>query len=73
MMTACLAVVFTLYVDCILAVALHRDYQVSNNLLGVFFLLASISYVIGAPLASWLSGIINRRYVVFMALILMVI
>ena len=71
MLSACLSVVFTLYVDAILAITLHNDYAIPNNLLGVYFLLASITYVIGAPLASWMSGFINRRYIILAAFILM--
>ena len=73
MLSASFSVIFTLYVDAILSITLHTDYNVPNNLLGIYFLLASISYVIGAPLASWLTNFINRRYIIFGAFALMIL
>lgn len=73
MLCACLSVVFTLYIDCILAIYLDTQYGVPNNMIGIYFLMSSISYVIGAPLTSWLTSIYNRRYIVFTAFILMTI
>lgn len=69
--SACLAVVFTLYVDAILAIHLNSVYQVSNGWLGGFFFISSVTYVIGAPLSNYLSGFINRRYVIFIAFSMM--
>ncbi|CDW85626.1 permeases of the major facilitator superfamily [Stylonychia lemnae] len=73
LLSACFAVIFTLYIDCILALHLHSMYGVQHNLLGIFFLLASITYVIGAPLGSYLSTRMHRRYVVFLAFGCMII
>lgn len=42
-------------------------------MIGIFFLLSSITYVIGAPLSSCLSRVINRRYVVFFAFSMMIV
>ena len=39
----------------------------------MFFLLSSVTYVIGAPLSSYLSNHINRRYIAFLAFSLMII
>eukprot|EP00347_Sterkiella_histriomuscorum_P013737 403363558 len=73
LLSACFSVVFTLYIDCILAVYIHNSYGVAKNLIGVFFFLPSIFYVIGAPLSSYLSTIIHRRYVVLIAFSLMIV
>lgn len=73
LVSACFSVVFTLYIDCILAVHLHAVYGVGNNYIGLFFLLSSITYVLGAPLSSWLSTKIHRRYVIFISFALMIV
>ncbi|CDW75990.1 permeases of the major facilitator superfamily [Stylonychia lemnae] len=72
LLTACFSVVFTLYIEAILAIQLYKIYGVQQNLVGLFFLSASFLYVIGAPLASWLAKYIHKRYIILIALIIMV-
>ncbi|CDW89016.1 permeases of the major facilitator superfamily [Stylonychia lemnae] len=72
LLSACFSVVFTLYIDVILAVYIHSHYGIKQNLIGLFFFLPSIFYVIGAPLSAWLSRVIHKRYVVLISFILMV-
>jgi MFS family permease len=64
---------FTLYIDCILALHLDKHFGLGHSWIGVFFLLSSVTYVIGAPLASYLSNFIHRRYIAFAAFALMII
>jgi MFS family permease len=71
LLSATLSVVFALYLDVMLAVALVNRFNLNQNLVGVYFALASITYIIGAPLAAYLSSYINRRYIVLFAFILM--
>ncbi|CDW72728.1 permeases of the major facilitator superfamily [Stylonychia lemnae] len=67
LLTACLSVVFTVYIEAILAIQLYKYYGVQQNLIGLFFLSASILYVIGAPLASWLAKYIHKRIRTFLS------
>lgn len=71
--SASLSVIFSLYVDVILAVALAKIFKVEEKLIGIYFTLASISYVIGAPLAAYLTKFVHRRYIVLLAFSLMTI
>ena len=73
LVSCCLAVMFTLYVDCILALHLNKHFQVSHSWIGVFFLLSSVTYIIGAPLSSFLSNHVHRRYIAFGAFALMIL
>ena len=73
MLSACFSVIFTLYLECILSLELYNNYGVDHSLLGLYFFLSSITYVVGAPFSSYLSTIINRRYVVLLAFGLMVL
>ena len=63
--------IFSLYVEPILAVYLNSEFGLSNAVIGVFFLLSAVTYVIGAPLSSYLSKHMNRRYIIFFAFVLM--
>lgn len=71
LMSACTVVIFTLYVEPVLALQLHNEYALSNAIIGVFFLLSAASYVIGAPLSSYLSRLFNRRLIIILAFFLM--
>ena len=73
LVSCCLAVMFTLYIDCILALHLNKHFQISHSWIGVFFLLSSVTYVIGAPLSSFLSNYVHRRYIAFGAFALMIL
>lgn len=73
LLSACFVVIFTLFVDVILAVHLSDVYGIPSNIMGIYFLLAAITYVIGAPLSSYLSRIINRRYLVMIAFSLIIV
>ncbi len=73
LVTAAAAVVFTLYIEPLLALVLHNRYGLSNAWIGFFFLQSAVSYIIGAPLSTYLSAYLNRRVVIFLALTLMIL
>ena len=73
LLSATFSVIFTLYLDCILALHLHSTYGIEHDQIGMIFFMSSITYVAGAPLSSYLSTFINRRFVAFFAFLFMII
>jgi predicted MFS family arabinose efflux permease len=71
LLSACCSVVFTLFIEVILAVHLSNHYGIPHNMLGIYFLLAASTYLVGAPLSAYASKIVNRRYVIMGAFFLM--
>jgi hypothetical protein len=55
LISALAAVIFTLYIEPLLALALHNRFGLSNAWIGFFFLLSAVSYIIGAPFSTYLS------------------
>jgi predicted MFS family arabinose efflux permease len=60
-------------VDTILAIEMFSRYKTSNEMIGMIFLFASVAYILGAPLSSYLANKMNRRYIIFYAYILIII
>ena len=73
LVSASASVIFSLYIDPILALYLHSNFGLSNALIGIFFLMAAVTYVIGAPLSSYLTNFISRRKIVLFAFSLMIV
>jgi MFS family permease len=69
----CLSMMFTIFVDPILAVGMKRNFGTTNEMVGLIFLFSSVTYIIGASLSSWMSGRMHRRYVILTAFLLMCI
>jgi MFS family permease len=67
----CLSMMFTIFVDPILALAMKRSFGTTNEWVGMIFLFSSVTYIIGAPLSSWMSARMHRRYVILFAFMLM--
>ena len=73
LLTSCMCVVFALYIDCVLALQLSNHYGVNHQWIGGFFLLSSVTYVIGAPLSYWMAKYLNRRTIVFISFVLLMV
>lgn len=67
----CLAMMFTIFVDAILALSLLTAFGTTNEMIGMIFLFSSVTYIIGAPLSSYLSTLMHRRKVILIAFVLM--
>ena len=73
LLSALAAVIFTLYIEALLALVLHNSYNLPDAWIGVFFLLSAGTYVIAAPLSSLLTKYSSRRTVILISFILMIV
>lgn len=71
LLSTCVVVVLTLYIEPVIALYLHNVYSLSNASIGLFFLASATTYIIGSPLASYLSLKFNRKVVIIFAFGLM--
>ena len=53
--SVCVAVVVTLYIECILAIELNVFYDVSEVYIGFYFLVAALTYILGPPISDFLT------------------
>lgn len=65
--SSCAAVVFTIYIEAVLALQLSVEFNLSNAWIGLFFLFSAGTYVVGASLSSWLAARINRKIIIIFA------
>ena len=71
LLSACMAVIFTLYVEPMLAVFLNTTFSLSNTAIGIFFLCSAVTYIVGSPLSSYLSSRMNRRFIIIFSFSMM--